>query len=80
LCVVEEAYGGYIIAKLPYTLTNFTISLKCKSQKFHIADLISSSYFEENASAKDATSKKMVEGSSSVYMVWKNVQNFHKKK
>ena len=55
-------------------------SLKHKIEEFSIADLIGSLDVEEKARAKDVRGKKIDVGSSSVHVVQKNPQNFHKKK
>src|SRR5512142_2938869 len=66
----DKFVAGGIIAKLPPSWSDFTISLKHKRQEVNVTDLIGSLGVEEKARAKDNWGKN-IEGNSSANLVQK---------
>jgi hypothetical protein len=64
----DEFVAGCIIAKLPSSWRNFTISLKHKTQKISVENLIASLDVEEKAWAKDNIEKGNEEKASAHFV------------
>jgi hypothetical protein len=65
---------------VPPSWTDFVTSLKHKRQEFSTVELVGTLYVKDKARAKDVKGKKVVEGSSSAYVVQKNRPRPQKKK
>jgi hypothetical protein len=63
---------GCVIAKMPYTCSNFATSLKYKNQEFGIANLIGHLSVEEKARTKDVHDKRDIKGTYSAHVLQKN--------
>lgn len=69
----DKFVASYSIAKLPMTWIDFATSLQYKRQEFDIVVLIGSLDVEEKARSKDFCGNRIVEGTSSVHVVQKNL-------